>query len=350
MKLMKSDNHDKSHYWDYIKDMKVLLDSHVLQLQGWEPKDIVRMIKTTVFYLKCKYLHPSESTEASSSDEGMPQKFDTPSEADIMAEFPKDMLTPEVWLNISNIIEHIEASHTEAAEVMLCMKKLITTILVGAFRLLLQAMVQPRIMIQHWWLHHIRSGEAETHCTASLVDIIPDGQLSQNLPNPVRTLAAILHYLLKNETGIKVSIMTTSKLFATQEKQLHQALKGVCYESCMQKCRQEDAPHDKQEDSSSSEETNDDDDDDDDDDKEGAVTRIKPLKKKYKKWCETTDEKWNMWHWSCLIITVFPLGPLHPPVPLCIPNFQIFLSRLPFHIFEQSCQNFKKAILNSNFN
>ena len=48
IKLMKSDNYDKSHYWDYIKDMKFLLDSHVLQLQGREPKDIVKMIKTMV--------------------------------------------------------------------------------------------------------------------------------------------------------------------------------------------------------------------------------------------------------------------------------------------------------------
>ena len=30
--------------------------------------------------------------------------------------------------------------------------------------------------------------------------MVPDGQLSQNLPNPVRTLAAILHYQLKNES------------------------------------------------------------------------------------------------------------------------------------------------------
>ena len=107
----------------------------------------------------------------------------------------------------------------------------------------------------------------------------PDGQLSQNLLNPVRTLAAILHYQLKNETGIKIAIMATSKLFGTQEKPLHQALKGVCYESSAQKCRREDAAHDKQEDSSSSEETN----DKEDDDEEGAVTRIKLLKKKHKK-------------------------------------------------------------------
>ena len=68
---MKSDNHDKLHYSDYIKDIKFLLDSHVLQLQGQEPKDVVKMILMTVWDHKCKYLHPSESTEASSSDEGI---------------------------------------------------------------------------------------------------------------------------------------------------------------------------------------------------------------------------------------------------------------------------------------
>ena len=67
---------------------------------------------------ECKYLHPSESTEASSSDEGMPQKFDTPSEADIIAEFPQDMLTSEVRTNILKVIEHMEAFHTESAEAM----------------------------------------------------------------------------------------------------------------------------------------------------------------------------------------------------------------------------------------
>ena len=86
--------------------MKFLLDSHVPQLQGQEPKDVVKMIKTMVWDPECKYLHPSESTEASSSNEGMPQKFDTLSEADIMAEFPKDMLTPEVRMNILSTWKH----------------------------------------------------------------------------------------------------------------------------------------------------------------------------------------------------------------------------------------------------
>ena len=79
----------------------------------------------------------------------LPQNFDTMSEADIMAEFPKEMLTTKVGLNITKIIEYIEASHVEAAEVMQSMKKLVTAIPVGAFCLLLQVMVQPRMMMQH---------------------------------------------------------------------------------------------------------------------------------------------------------------------------------------------------------
>ena len=53
-----------------------------------------------------------------------------------MAEFPKDMLIAEVRSNISNVIEYMEASHTEAAKAMQCMKKLVMTIPVGAFCLM----------------------------------------------------------------------------------------------------------------------------------------------------------------------------------------------------------------------
>ena len=148
IRLMKSDDHDKSLYWDYIKDMKFILDSHVPQLQGCEPKDVVKIIKQMIHDPECKFLHPTESTEEGDSNEGMPQEFDTPSEADIMAEFPKEMLTPEVRTNIANIIKHMEATHSEADKLMKCMKKLIPTIPVGAFHLILQAMVQPCIMIQ----------------------------------------------------------------------------------------------------------------------------------------------------------------------------------------------------------
>ena len=65
--------------------------------------------------------------------------------------------------------------------------------------------------------------------------MVPDGQQAQNLPGPVRTLTEILHYELKNETGIKVSTSSTLKIFCIQEKQLCQALKGVRYESGSQK-------------------------------------------------------------------------------------------------------------------
>ena len=66
-----------------------------------------------------------------------------------MAEFPKDMLMTEVRTYISSVLEHMEMSHLEATESMRNMKKLIPHIPVGAFRLLLQAIVQPHIMIQH---------------------------------------------------------------------------------------------------------------------------------------------------------------------------------------------------------
>ena len=103
---------------------------------------------TTIQDPECKFLHPSESIETSDSDEGMPDKYDMPSEGDIMAEFPKDMLTTEVRICISNVLKHMETSHMEAAKAMRSMKKLITQIPIGAFRLLLQATVQPCIMIQ----------------------------------------------------------------------------------------------------------------------------------------------------------------------------------------------------------
>ena len=156
---------------------------------------------------------------------------------------------------------------------MRCMKKLITTMPVSAFHLMLQAMVQPCIMIQHQWHCHIKSGEEEKHCTASLVDMVPDGCKYQNLPNPVITLAAILHYQVKNKAGIKVSIAQTAKLFGTQEKPFCQALKGAWYESGTQKCRHLDAACDKKEESSSSETK-----DNNDDEDEGAFAMIKPLK------------------------------------------------------------------------
>ena len=248
----------------------------------------------------------------------MPQEFDTPSEADIMAEFPREMLTPEVRTNIANIIEHMEASHSEAAESMKCMKKLIPTIPVGAFHLILQAMVQPCIMIQCQWLRHVKLGEQECPCTASLVNMVPDGSKSQNLPVPVQTLAAILHYQVKNEAGIKVSAQT-AKLFATQEKPIHQALKGVHYESGTQKCWRLDTACDNEEETSSSETK------DDDDEDEGAVTKTKPLKK-CKKWGGSLDESE-----ACDTKVAFQFSS-RPFTPTSSLSYSKFYPNFPFHI------------------
>ena len=123
VKLMRTEEHHHSKYVDYIKDVKFLVDSHIPQLSGCEPKDVAKMIMTTIQYPECKYLCPTESTEASDSDEGMPDKVDIPSEGDILAEFPKEMLMTKVRMNIFNILEHMEMSHMETAEAMRSMKK-----------------------------------------------------------------------------------------------------------------------------------------------------------------------------------------------------------------------------------
>ena len=308
IRLMKSDNHNESHYWEYIKDMKFILDSHVLQLQGCEQKDVVKMMKPMIHDHECKFLHPTESTEESDSDEGMPQEFDTPSEANIMAKFPKEMLTPEVRTNIANIIKHMEASHSEAAKLMKCMKKLVPTIPVGAFCLILQAMVQPCIMIQHQWLHHIKSGEQEHPCTASLADMIP-----------FQTLAVILHYQGQEWSWYQVSITQTAKLFGTQEKLFHQALKGVCYESSTQKCRCLDTACDKEEESPFSET------EDDDDKDEGAVAKIKPLKK-HKKQGGSLDESEAC---DTEVTFQFSSGPFTPTSSLL---YSKFYPNFPFQV------------------
>ena len=72
---------------------------------------VVKMIMTMIKDPECKFLHPSGSTEASASEKRMPHRTDQPTKSDILAEFPKDMLTNEIQNNISNILEHIENLH-----------------------------------------------------------------------------------------------------------------------------------------------------------------------------------------------------------------------------------------------
>ena len=82
----------------------------------------------------------------------MLDKVDIPFEGDILTEFPKDMLMTKVRTNISSIFEDIKTSHIKAVEAMRSMKKLVTQIPAGAFRLFLQPTIQPHVMIQH---HHL---------------------------------------------------------------------------------------------------------------------------------------------------------------------------------------------------
>ena len=154
--------------------------------------------------------------------------------------------------------------------------------------------------------------------------MVPDGSMSQNLLVPVQTLAAMLHYQVKNETGIKVSIVHTAKLFGTQEKPFCQALKGVHYESSTHKHRCLDAARDIEEESPSSE-TEDDDDNDDED--EGAVTKIKPLNK-CKKSGGSSDESEAC---DTKVTFQFFSGPFTPTSSLSYSKFYPnFLSRFPF--------------------
>ena len=163
--------------------------------------------------------------------------------------------------------------------------------------------------------------------------MVPDGSKSQNLPVPVQTLPVILHYQVKNEADIKVSIAQTAKLFGTQEKPFHEALKGVCYESGTQKCRHLDAAHNKEEESPSSETE-----DDDDDDNEGAVTKIKPLKN-HKKLGGSSDESEAC---DTEVAFQFSSGPFTPTSSL---SYSKFYPNFPFqvsiYIPAHPCQNLK---------
>ena len=109
--------------------------------------------------------------------------------------------------------------------------------------------------------------------------------------------------------------MQTAKLFGTQEKPFHLALKGVHYESGTQKCRCLDAAHDKEEESPSSET------EDDDDEDEGAVAKIKPLKSTRSK----VDHWMKVKHVTLKSPSNFPLGQFFV-------IFQI-LSKFPFPCF-----------------
>ena len=151
----------------------------------------------TVWDPKCKYLHPSESTEASSSNEGMPQKFDTLSEADIMADFSRWYANTRgenehfecywahgsitYWSCRGNVM-HEKACHDHTSW---CILFDITSDGATLYHdsTLMTSLYQIR---QRRKALHSFTGRYGSRWT-----------FVHNLPNPVRTLA-ILHYQLKN--------------------------------------------------------------------------------------------------------------------------------------------------------
>ena len=106
----------------------------------------------------------------------------------------------------------------------------------------------------------------------NLLDIIPDGAQAHNLPGPMKIFVAVIHLKVKSGYIIKTSFHTTSTVFNAPEKKLRQVVKGVTYESGLQKWKWELAQHDHDSSSLS--------DNDDSDNEEGPVAKIKPLKKR----------------------------------------------------------------------
>ena len=187
------------------------------------------------------------------------------------------MLTEEICKHLSDTLEHMKQAHPKACLAMKAMKKLVPQIPNGTLWLLLQAVVQPCIMLrccQLCWVKCRKTPEQKKNYT--LLDMIPNGSQSHNLPGPVKLLTPVIHYEIKTETGIKSSMITTANLFDAQEKSLRQAMKGVWYELGTQRRRHESAPHDKEEESSSKTEDNS---YSDDNREEGGIAKIKPLKK-----------------------------------------------------------------------
>ena len=73
-------------------------------------------------------------------------------------------------------------------------------------------------------------------------------------------------------------------------------------------------------------------DDNDDDEDEGAVARIKLLKKKHKKWCETTDESEKHVTLKLFHCNSLPSGPSTPTSSSPYSKFQNFPFQAPISV------------------
>ena len=77
------------------KEIKALLDPHVVKLSTCESKELHKQVLETVKDLDCKFLRPDES-ETESSDKDFPVNFKRPVEEQIFIDFPEGTLTPEM--------------------------------------------------------------------------------------------------------------------------------------------------------------------------------------------------------------------------------------------------------------
>ena len=217
----------------------------------------------------------------------------------------------------------MEQSHTSAVNVLHETKKFILIIPVGAFRLLLQGILQPVIKLKGCQVQCITPSTAEPGFT--LLDMLTNPDKSKNLPMA--------------EYGIWASINRKSSQFEVPEKKLWTALKGVKYESGFQRKRRKskstmtpdrfkEKAHDSSEDSSSSSSS--------DDEEQEAKAKKHWMGKK---------SKWKMVTWQEPKLTShtrLPSGPFTPTnsyFPLLYSKFSIPGSLLNFWT---SPQNYKQ--------
>ena len=100
--------------------------------------------------------------------------------------------------------------------------------------MLLQVCVQPVIKLCGQCVRQVQREPSEGH---SLLCTLPSPAACKNLAVPVQMVAAAVAYLIKTEVSIKTSINNTAKMCSVPVKKLRQGLKGVKYESGIQRRR-----------------------------------------------------------------------------------------------------------------
>ena len=120
---MKSEDHNVQRYKTYVKDVKLILDGHVADLNTHNQSDVAKQVLRTVHDPEYKYLCPAESS-TESSDEDFLAAFAHPIPDQIFSEFPEDLLTTEFREYVTSVCENMEQAHLSVAAAMKEMVKL----------------------------------------------------------------------------------------------------------------------------------------------------------------------------------------------------------------------------------